>query len=186
MKSKISLLALLSLSACGGSGGNSGTASVDSWSSYSVATAADLPSCMGDIVGRLYYVEADNTFQTCKSTGWTTIGLGSSISAITTCSTIVGGGSFRTYTVNYSNGELLVHCSIADSGAEYGNTHVYMANQNGTSSEGCLLNYDADSPSYGFWNFSKSGTVRTAVYNDSSSNLDGGVVTFAAGDCTTY
>ena len=37
------------------------------WSVYLAATAADLPTCDEDTNGRLYYVEADNQFQVCKT-----------------------------------------------------------------------------------------------------------------------
>jgi len=43
---------------------------LDDWNVHFAATAADLPTCDEDTNGRLYYVEADNQFQVCKTTGW--------------------------------------------------------------------------------------------------------------------
>ena len=43
------------------------------WSVHFAATAEDLPTCDEDTNGRLYYVEADNQFQVCKTSGWTVI-----------------------------------------------------------------------------------------------------------------
>ena len=40
------------------------------WEVYSVQSANDLPACNADTNGRLYYVEADNNFQVCKTNGW--------------------------------------------------------------------------------------------------------------------
>lgn len=69
------------LAACsGGGGGSSGGSSpstpTNGWTTYSVETASSLPTCGGEIVGRLYYVEDSQIFRVCKSTGWQTIALG--------------------------------------------------------------------------------------------------------------
>ena len=45
------------------------------WNVHFSATAADLPTCDEDTNGRLYYVEADNQFQVCKTTGWEVIAI---------------------------------------------------------------------------------------------------------------
>ena len=46
---------------------------LDDWNVHFAATAADLPACDADTNGRLYYVEADNQFQVCKTSGWSVI-----------------------------------------------------------------------------------------------------------------
>ena len=46
---------------------------LDDWNVHFAATAADLPTCDDDTNGRLYYVEADNQFQVCKTSGWSII-----------------------------------------------------------------------------------------------------------------
>ena len=43
------------------------------WNVHFAATAADIPTCNEDTNGRLYYVEADNQFQVCKTSGWSVI-----------------------------------------------------------------------------------------------------------------
>ena len=48
---------------------------LDDWNVHFAATAADLPTCDEDTNGRLYYVEADNQFQVCKTTGWEVIAI---------------------------------------------------------------------------------------------------------------
>lgn len=62
-------------SGSGGGDSSNPTASSPSspWSAYSVVAQSDLPTCSGDIVGRLYYIESTSSFQVCKSTGWTAI-----------------------------------------------------------------------------------------------------------------
>ena len=46
---------------------------LDDWNVHFAATVADLPACDEDTNGRLYYVEADNQFQVCKTSGWSII-----------------------------------------------------------------------------------------------------------------
>lgn len=87
---KIYLLMLTGLLAsCSGSSGGSGgdtsgpaTTNPSTWTSYSVDTQASLPTCVGDIIGRLYYVEDSSSFQACKSTGWTVVSAGRGITSI--------------------------------------------------------------------------------------------------------
>ena len=45
------------------------------WHVHFAVNAADLPTCNEDTNGRLYYVESDNEFQVCKSTGWEIISI---------------------------------------------------------------------------------------------------------------
>jgi len=71
------IMSLFTLNACNNGGGSSGSVQpitpASPWNSYAVTSAADLPTCTGDIVGRLYFLETENEFRVCKSTGWTTI-----------------------------------------------------------------------------------------------------------------
>ena len=48
---------------------------LDDWNVHFAATAADLPDCDEVTNGRLYYVEADNEFQACTSSGWQVISI---------------------------------------------------------------------------------------------------------------
>ncbi len=50
-------------------------AELSDWNVHFAATVADLPTCDEDTNGRLYYVEADNQFQVCKTTGWEVIAI---------------------------------------------------------------------------------------------------------------
>ena len=67
------LMTTMPLAGCFGGGDDSSNApdeKLDDWNVHFAATAADLPTCDEDTNGRLYYVEADNQFQVCKTTGW--------------------------------------------------------------------------------------------------------------------
>jgi ELWxxDGT repeat protein len=46
------------------------TETLTDWGVYSVQSSDDLPACNADTNGRLYYVEADDNFQVCKTNGW--------------------------------------------------------------------------------------------------------------------
>ena len=45
------------------------------WHVHFAVNTADLPTCNEDTYGRLYYVESENEFQVCKSTGWEIISI---------------------------------------------------------------------------------------------------------------
>ena len=45
------------------------------WHVHFAVNAADLPTCNEDTNGRLYYVEADDEFQVCKTAGWDVISI---------------------------------------------------------------------------------------------------------------
>ncbi|MED6338029.1 MAG: hypothetical protein VYC12_03280, partial [Candidatus Thermoplasmatota archaeon] len=94
---------------------------LDDWNVHFAATAADLPTCDEDTNGRLYYVEADNQFQVCKTSGWTVIDIqgaagaagadgqdGTSILITTSSSTSCanGGNTFNIGPDSNSNGFL--------------------------------------------------------------------------------
>ena len=69
------MMMTVSLAGCfGGDDGDSNdetpTETLNDWEVYSVSSADDLPACNADTNGRLYYVEADNNFQVCKTNGW--------------------------------------------------------------------------------------------------------------------
>lgn len=127
MKKLISLFLVVVLSACsngggssGGGGGSGGGGSnpTNGWPTYSVGTASALPTCAGDVVGRLYYVEDSLVFKVCKSTGWQTITLGNSTvsnlliasSSSDYCTQYVGEGCYFNggQLVKYSDGSVLM------------------------------------------------------------------------------
>ena len=69
------LMITMPLAGCFGGDDSSDTpdGELDDWNVHFAATAADLPTCDEDTNGRLYYVEADNQFQVCKTSGWSVI-----------------------------------------------------------------------------------------------------------------
>ena len=83
MNKKIAMLLCLlmaSASTAGCVGGNDDSTNesedkLDDWNVHFAATSADLPTCDNDTNGRLYYVEADNQFQVCKTSGWNVIAI---------------------------------------------------------------------------------------------------------------
>lgn len=196
-------LAILCLAGCSGSGGGSTPATSNQypWNSFSVTTANDLPTCAGDIVGRLYYIESTSLFQVCKSTGWTTINVkgqdgtngsngtngtnGLTISSIKYCKKTSGSITFDHNIVTYSTGDKWVYCAISNALDTFSASVMYLAAQNGATNESCIIVYDLDSASSGWWNFSLSGTTRTAVYSDAASASNGTTLTFATSDCST-
>lgn len=96
------------------------------------------------------------------------------------CSKVVGQ-FFEYDTTLYTNGMRFVECAVADSFVAITATALYGADQNGSITGGCLVGYDVDTNSSGFWNFTLSPL--RAQYNDTGSANDQSVVTFAPGDC---
>jgi hypothetical protein len=79
MKLILIILSIITTIACnqsgGGGSGDGAPSSPMPWNTFSIATASDLPTCAGDIIGRLYYIEATSLFQVCKTTGWANINI---------------------------------------------------------------------------------------------------------------
>jgi hypothetical protein len=53
------------------------TGNTDDWDVFSIASVTSLPPCDSATFGRLYYVEADENFQVCRTNGWEVIDIGS-------------------------------------------------------------------------------------------------------------
>lgn len=67
------LMLTMPLAGCFGGGEKDSDTSdevLDEWNVHFAATFADLPACDENTNGRLYYVEAENHFQVCKTSGW--------------------------------------------------------------------------------------------------------------------
>lgn len=72
------LMITFSLAGCFGSDESSSTDDKEEtttddlgdWQVYLVASSSDLPTCNSDTLGRLYYVESEEIFQVCKTSGW--------------------------------------------------------------------------------------------------------------------
>lgn len=198
MKHLTTLAMALLITACGSGGGGGGSASSGStggtgggtpetpstpWISYSVSTSADLPTCAGDIIGRLYYVETPGEFQVCKSTGWTAINLSPSgkfaagIGCSGTISGLTGAAGtalnglivyYQAVVTNY--GDVMATGSVATGGIQVGATSFYSVTQVGSLTGPVLFNADFATANGGFWTISTNRTtlVVTAVYTDSS------------------
>ena len=72
------MMMTVSLAGCfGGDDGDSNdetpTETLDDWQVHFAASSSDLPECNDDTNGRLYYVEADEGFQVCTTSGWEVI-----------------------------------------------------------------------------------------------------------------
>lgn len=98
------------------------------------------------------------------------------------CSKIVGNMGFRYYTAKFDNGMRLVLCEISDLSSSFSHTDLFAADQTGATNGQCIVTYDVDTASGGWWFFTLS--PRRALYNDSTSGQNTTQVTFADGDCT--
>lgn len=94
----------------------------------------------------------------------------------------IAGYAFTYYTALFSNGMRFATCEVADSGASYDATILYASTQVGATTGGCVVTYDVDTASSGWWSFTLSPL--RAQYNDIGSASDQQTVTFASTDCT--
>lgn len=111
-------------------------------------------------------------------------GTTASISSSTHCAKTVSSLNFEYDYVVFSSGDVWVNCNIEDSSAEYSNSSFYKSTQTGASTGGCLLTYDIDTASSGYWSFTTSPS-RQAIYKDTGSANNGTTVSFATSDCST-
>lgn len=92
-----------------------------------------------------------------------------------TCS-VVGAELLFSYTAAvFSNGDRLVACQITDNFSSYAGSVFYKQTASGAVTGSCLVGYDMDAGSAGYWAFGgpAPGNI-TVVYNDPGSPLDGG------------
>lgn len=174
------------LTACSGggsSGGSSPSTPTNGWVTYYVATRNILPSCAGDIIGRLYYVEDQANFQVCKTTGWVVINVGNAVTSSTRCYKVNGGYSYEYLITDFTNGDKFVSCNVWGSAMASSNSIYWKSTLIGATNESCYSYYDIDAASAGFWTFSKTTGVRKVMYTDAGSASNGAVVTYASGDC---
>lgn len=96
-----------------------------------------------------------------------------------------GGTFFYQYRiVLYSNNDVFTTCSITATNAGYSNTNYWSASQTGSSTAGCQVGADIDTPSAGFWSFQLSGSNLQVEYRDTGSTHNNYVYTFVPADCT--
>lgn len=114
-----------------------------------------------------------------------------SISAVTvagankSCVKSQGSTLFEYNHVTFASGEIFVSCAISDSASTYSNSDIYHSTQNGASTGACLLTYDIDAASAGFWRFENTSDAVSITYSDSGSGSNGSTISVAASDCTT-
>lgn len=111
-----------------------------------------------------------------------------SLTSVVRCFKIASGLSFEYVANNFSSGDKYVTCSVAGNSIQVFQSVFYKSTFAGYSTEGCILVSDADAtPSSGFWTFSKNSGVRTAVYSDSGSGVNGTTITFNnTTECSTH
>ena len=108
-------------------------------------------------------------------------GDGTAVKETLVCSSPVRGDQQIAFTMerwDFADGSVMSHCTLADGAASYDSTEFYPHDVNGVESAQCLVAYDLDTSTYGFWRFtlSKGGTTATAQYFDSGSVYDGHTV----------
>jgi hypothetical protein len=101
-----------------------------------------------------------------------------------TCTVVAGGLLFSYTAAVYTNGDRLVSCQITDNFSSYAGSAFYKQTTAGAVTGGCLMGYDIDTGSAGYWLFAgaAAGSV-TATYTDSGSVDDGAAVNIT--NCTT-
>jgi hypothetical protein len=88
--------------------------------------------------------------------------------------------------VTMADGSVFVSCGVADNYTQGSHAQVFHAAQNGASTKACAVTMDSQGAfTSGYWTFAGAGS-KTTTYHDSGSPADGAIVTFAAGDCTTF
>jgi len=113
------------------------------------------------------------------------LGPSASISSITRCSKSANSLVYIYTVTTYSGGAKYVTCEVDGGLIQTFTGSMYQYFEAGAVLEGCLVSWDLDAASGGWWTFSNTGSSRTAVYNDSVSASDGNTVAFATSDCTT-
>lgn len=87
---------------------------------------------------------------------------------------------------DFSDGSVLTTCSAVDQTRIYSNTYLFNASQSGAVNGNCLVVYDLDAASTGFWEFTlpkANPNTGTATYKDVNSAANGRAFTMT---CTTY
>lgn len=111
-----------------------------------------------------------------------------SLSSVVRCFKVSSGLGFEFVVNNFTSGDKYITCSVSGNSIQVFQSVFYKSNFSGYATEACILVSDADStPSSGYWTFSKNSGVRTAVYSDSGSGVNGTTITFSnTTECTTY
>lgn len=112
---------------------------------------------------------------------------GMTISSGWGCYKSSGGFIFRYRAVVYSTKDIWVECDVSGTSSQATNTIIYKSGSYGTTNYYCDMTFDSDSTaSSGYWKFLNTNGVKTAVYTDSGSSINGSMVSFSASDCVSY
>lgn len=178
------------LVACGSNkvttpGGSGPAVSDDTHNAYAVATVGELPTCDEKRRGQLFFVEADEKFRVCRSTGWQVINLAndnrpeaSLMDASISCGGQLQGETiFVNYTANLlKSGDVFVTGSVIGNDFETSDSAFYARQQNGAATGRVLITSDlAGDSNAGYWALSldRITLVTSVVYND--VDVSGGV-----------
>lgn len=106
---------------------------------------------------------------------------GSGLVSFYTCtgSAVVGSlqRNFDAARYDFADGSVLTSCDIRDSSREYSEIYLYKSTHVGAVTGACLIVYDVDTASSGYWTLSVSTTgVATARYSDPGSAWEGTTV----------
>lgn len=84
----------------------------------------------------------------------------------------------------YTDGSVLTTCEVSGGLTQTTGVYAYKSSQSGADSGGCVVTFDVDSSSSGFWDFSlrTGGAESIAKYSDKSSIHD---LRFTVLKCTT-
>lgn len=107
------------------------------------------------------------------------------IESLVSCARIVGSLYFRYQHVLFHNGDAFVSCGISNATGESAYSRMYDHSQVGAATGGCIITYDIDTATAGYWIFERSGSTASATYHDPSSASDQTSDTFASSECTT-
>ncbi len=101
------------------------------------------------------------------------------------CQKIQGGWAFSYQAVIFSDGSVLVTCSVADGNRETSATVYYDEGQNGATAQACNVQRDAENDGQaGWWEFELDGNDYLATYHDDGSGFDGDTVEFDGSSAT--
>jgi hypothetical protein len=92
-------------------------------------------------------------------------------------------GLLLSYTTTLAaDGSRFVNCEVQDAAAGYSHSELYIPGRQGIRTGGCIVAYDVDANTGGWWYFSMEDM--SATYNDAGSASDGFVVPFREAACT--
>lgn len=103
---------------------------------------------------------------------------GASLSHSYTCNSVATVANqyvaFNGVRYEFDDGSVLTTCIVNDKASSYSTTFLYRDDQPGAERGSCLVLFDMDTPSEGYWNFTMLGTGTGFVqYVDPASSLAG-------------